>query len=242
MIQVNLLPDVKQELLSAQRQRSVVISVAILASMIAAAVVVVLAITVFGGQALLNWRADQDITSETKKLKSVPDLSKTLTLQNQLVQLQSQYNNKTIDSRLFAFINAVVPPSPNDVKISSINLDATNTTISLDGQAANGYAALEIFKKTINAAEIRYKDDSGQTQTTAITSDLADSNVSYGEDSSGAKVLRFTLTFTYAPELFAATSQNAQILISTTGNVTDSYLGIPQTIFQTKASDIKGDK
>lgn len=47
MIEINLIPDVKQELLKAQRTRSMVVSIAIISSIAAASVVVLLLVYIF---------------------------------------------------------------------------------------------------------------------------------------------------------------------------------------------------
>ena len=50
MIEINLIPDVKQELLRAQKGRAVVISASIFASVIAVGVVALLLVYIFGVQ------------------------------------------------------------------------------------------------------------------------------------------------------------------------------------------------
>jgi hypothetical protein len=47
------------------------------------------------------------------------------------------------------------------------------------------------------------------------------------------------MTFTYAPELFSPASTNVSVLISTNGNATDSYLGVPKSIFVDRAKDLE---
>src|SRR5665648_1216883 len=79
MISINLVPDVKQELIRAQRVRSAVISLAIVAGIIVIAVVVVLSVYVFAVQTVRSSLADNSIKSESKTLSDVPDLSDALT-------------------------------------------------------------------------------------------------------------------------------------------------------------------
>ena len=66
---------------------------------------------------------------------------------------------------------------------------------------------------------------------------LSISNISYGEDSTGTKVLRFTVSFIYSDQLFSPKVTNPTIVLIDGGNVTDSYLGIPKSIFTDRASD-----
>jgi hypothetical protein len=237
MIEINLVPDVKQELIKAQRVRATVISFSIVIGIISIGIVTVLAVYVFGFQTIRSGLADTAITDGTKKLTSVTDLPKTLTLQNQLTKLSSLNANKNIDSRIFNVLAAIIPPAPNGIQVSTLTVDSSTSTVSIEGQAANSYAAVEVFKKTIEGAQVKYTDG-GNTQQVTLASNVSTANTSYGEDSTGAKVLRFTLSFNYAPQLFAPSSTNLTVVITTNGNATDSYLGVPTSVFTTRAADL----
>lgn len=238
MIEINLVPDVKQELIKAQRVRAGVISMAILIGIGAIGVVVVLALWVFGVQTARGVISDSIIKSESQKLSNVPDISKTLTIQNQLARLSTMHDEKHVDSRIFDILTTINPPEPNAVSITNLVMDSDTKTIKLEAQAQAGYPALEVFKKTIEATKFQFtKDD--KEQSVPLASEMSDSDRSYGEDATGTTVLRFTLTFTYSEELFSRTSQNAKIVAPTKTNVTDSFLGVPTTLFQQKASDLE---
>lgn len=236
MIEINLVPDVKQELIKAQRVRASVISVAILVGIAAVGVVVVLATWVFAVQTARGVITDATIKSESEKLSDVEDVSNTLTIQNQLSKLSGMHDSKSIDSRLFDILTTINPPEPNSVAITNVFLDSVTKTIKIEAQARNGYPALEVFKKTITATNFEFtKDD--QKQSVPLAAQMSDSDRSYGEDASGAKVLRFTLTFVYPEELFARTAQNAVIVAPGKSNVTDSFVGVPNSLFTQKAND-----
>lgn len=238
MIEINLVPNVKQELIKAQSVRSRVIAGAIVVGVASVAVVILLAFYVFGVQTARGFIADNAITDKSKTLASVPDLSKTLTIQNQLTKISTLNSNKKIDSRVFDLLNAIIPPAPNNIQISDMNIDSSTNTITINGQAVNSYAAVEVFKKTIDGAKAKF-NGSGDKGITLATN-ISTSNTSYGEDSSGAKVLRFTISFSYANELFSPESKNVSVIVSTQGNVTDSYLGVPKNIFTDRAKDATG--
>lgn len=242
MIEINLVPDVKQELIKAQRVRSMVVTAAIFIGVASLGIVTLLAIYVFGVQAVRGSISDNEIKKSSEELAQVEDLSKTLTIQNQLTKLSALHSEKTISSRIFDLLNAVIPPAPNHIQISTLSVDAASGLVVIEGQAENSYEAVEVFKKTIEGAKIKYKNEQGDEQEVALTTDARTSNTSYGEDSSGTKVLRFTLSFTYAPELLATTSKEASVVVSTRGNVTDSYLGVPRSIFTNRATDLEGDE
>lgn len=236
MIEINLIPDVKQELLKAQRTRAAVISMSILVSIIAGGLLVILLLYVFGVQTVRSSLLDGQITAGSEKLAKVEDLDKILTIQNQLTKINELNGMKNINSRLFDMLSAVTPPGDNKVQFSSIVVDSETTTIRLEGQT-RGYDSMEVFKKTVGSAIIEYGEN-GNKITTPLASNISTSDVSYGEDASGRKVLRFVLTFTYAPELLSLATVAPTFKLSIDGNVTDSYLGIPKSLFTERAKDL----
>lgn len=242
MIEINLVPDVKQELIKAQRVRSTVITFSILIGIISIGVVAVLAVYILGVQTVRGAFLDGSIDSSSKKLDEVKDLSKTLTIQNQLTKINGLNDSKKIDSRIFDILAKIIPPAPNNIQISDLTIDSTSSTITVNGQASNGYAAVEVFKKTLGGAKFNYTDTDGKSQSVTLASNISTSNTSYGEDATGAKVLRFTLSFQYAEEVFSPLSKEVSIVITTKGNATDSYLGVPTSIFADRAADLRGEQ
>lgn len=240
MIEINLVPDVKQELIRAQRVRSTIVTISILIGVASVGIVAVLAMYVFGVQTVRGVIADKAIDEKGGQYTKTEDLSKTLTIQNQLSKITALNGNKKIDSRIFDLLNAVIPPAPNNVQISDMTVDSRTNTITINGQASGSYAAVEVFKKTLAGAKVKFTDIDKKTLKVTLASDISTSNTSYGEDSTGVKVLRFTLSFTYADELFSPGSKNVSTIITTTGNATDSYLGVPKSIFTDRATDLTG--
>lgn len=236
MIEINLVPDVKQELIKAQRVRASVISVAVLAGIVATAIVVLLAIWVFGVQTARSVILDNTIQSESETLASVEDVNNTLTIQNQLSKLSEMHDSKTISSRIFDILTTINPSAPNNVSITNLSLDMLTSTITIEGQAANGYPALEVFKKTISATTFRYSQSDEQFSV-PLAADMSDSERSYGEDASGARVLRFALSFTYPEELFSRMAENATVVAPERANATDSFQGVPHSLFTQRAND-----
>lgn len=240
MIEINLVPDVKQELLRAQKVRNAVISLSVVVSIIAVGIVVLLAVWIFLVQGVRGFTLDKTIDDRGKKLASVEDIENTLTIQNQLAKLQTMHEDKSIQSRVFDVLQTVNPPAPNDVRVTSLEVDAEEKTVTIQAQAKGGFAALEVFKKTLAATTVKYTQD-GEGQTVPLAADISDADRSFGEDANGAKVLRFTLSFTYPDELFSNTVDSVTIQAPTKSNVTDSYLGVPQSLFVQKATDLKGE-
>lgn len=236
MIEINLIPDVKRELLRAQRMRATVISVSILISFIAAGVVVALLLYIYGVQTVRSAYLDGQIQSGSKKLADVKDLSKMLTIQNQLTKISQFNSQKNMDSRLFDVLAAVIPPAPNDVQLSQVSINADDKTVRLEGQT-RGYDSMEVFKKTLDSTIINYKQND-QDGSDKLTTSISVSDASFGSNADNQKVLRFTLTFGYSDKLFSPDVSNVVLKLNINGNVTDSYLGIPKSIFTEKAKDL----
>lgn len=239
MIEVNLVPDVKQELIKAKRVRTLVVSGAVFVGIAAVGIVVLLAVYLFGVQAVRSSIADKTITDKYKQLSDVPDLANMLTIQHQLTKLSELHEGKNIDSRFFEFLIAVNPTPPNNVTFSLARIDSNTKTIRLEGQAVNGYVAADVLKKTILGMTLSFRKD-GQTQTVPLTTNVSTSELSYGEDSTGRKVLRFTLTFEYDEAFFARSSQEAIIVRPDRQNATDSYQHLPASLFGDRATDQGG--
>lgn len=241
IVEINLIPDVKKELLKAQRVRSTVVSISILVSLIVLGIVAALLIYIFAVQTVRGAVADESIKTESQKLSKVEDLSKVLTIQNQLTKISDLNAQKKITSRIFSVVSATIPEAPNTVNLSSLALDTAESRITLEGQAVNGYPALEVFKKTLDGAVVRFVDGEEEVEL-KLAEGISTSNISDGQDVSGARVLRFTLSFYYPVELFAPSSEAVRIAIIVQGNVTDSYLGVPKSLFTERAEDIEGDE
>ena len=236
MIEINLLPDIKLEFIKAQKIRSKVIFGSIVIGIISIGVVVVLAVYIFAFKSVRGKLDEDAINKKSAELSKVEDLPKILTIQNQLSKISELNSDKKIDSRLFDLLAVIIPPAPNSVQISDLIINPENTTITLNGQAENSYAALEVFKKIIEGTTIKYTDSSNEKQEILLATSISTGNSSYGEDSSGKKVLRFTLSFVYAPELFAQKTADMTVQRTNSGNVTDSYLSMPK-IFTDRAKD-----
>lgn len=243
MIQINLVPDVKQEMLRAQKMRNVTISMAILVGVISGGVVGVLAL-VLGTQAVTEGITDGQIKSEYNKLSSITDINNSLTLQNQLKNISSINDTRSMNSRLLDVLTAINPPVPNDVKIARVSLDPTQKILSIEGSAVNGYTAVDIFRKTIlNTTVAATKAGESTAFESPLTSEVSIQETSYGEDSSGARVVRFTLQFVYPDGMFDNTLENVRVNTpSAKMDVTDSKTRVPDSMFSQAAKDVEEDQ
>lgn len=232
MIEINLIPDVKLELLKARRQRKMVISASIIASIGAAAAVVLLMTYAFGVQTALDALADSDIKKESTALKNVKDLSKTLTIQSQLDQIATSQSEKNVTSRLFDIISVTVPEGKNAVTIKRLAFDSSEKVIEIEAEASNGYEALEVFKKTIAQTNYRFDTEEKKGQSVKISNAISDGERRYSEDQQGRQVLRFTISFEYSDELFDTEIAGGRIIGPDKQKATDSAQGVPTSLFE----------
>lgn len=234
MIQINLIPDIKQELLVAQRTRRTAISISILIGLIAGGAVVALAV-VLGVQVVYEGHLRSNIKDEYAKLTKVDNIENVLTIQNQLETIQSYQDARTMNSRIFDVLGAINPPAPNDVRFSSVRLDPSTNLITIEGSAVNGYAATETFRKTILNTKIE-SGSGDDVETTMLTDNVTIGETSYGEAADGTRVLSFTVSFTYPVGLFDNTLKSIKVVTPTAKtDVTDSKTRVPESLFTQRA-------
>jgi len=239
MIQINLIPDVKREYLRARVVRNTAISISILIGLASVGVVVLVG-AILGGQAIREANFDGRIKGEHSKLADIGPLNEALTLQHQLATVSTLDQGKTVTSRLFQVLQAINPSGENSVRFTMVRASPDKNQISLEGIAANGYPAAEALKKTIMNTKLSYKEDNEAVEND-LASNVTDGVASYGEDSSGQRVLRFAMTIDYNSNLFSNTITSMKINGPTGSiNVTDSKIGVPNSLFSVPANDING--
>ena len=235
MIEINLLPNVKRELLKTRAMRNRVISISFLVGGASIAAVVVLAL-ILGSQIAAEAVQNGVIKDRNDKLMAVEDLNKVVTIQNQLTKINEQHSGKKINSRIFDVVTAVNPVAPNNVSFSDIKVNPESKTITLEGSAVNGYSALETLKKTILNTKVQTTDGDKSSEV-SLTKEIKDGDTSFGENSEGKKVLQFSFSFEYAEELLAPASNGTVSVLTPTGkvDVTDSRQGIPDSLFKSNS-------
>ena len=235
MIEINLLPDVKRELLKTRAMRNRVISISFLVGGASIAAVVVLAL-ILGSQIAAEAVQSGVIKDRNDKLMAVEDLNKVVTIQHQLTKINEQHSGKKINSRIFDVVTAVNPVAPNNVSFSDIKVNPESKTITLEGSAVNGYSALETLKKTILNTKVQTTDGDKSSEV-SLTKEIKDGDTSFGENSEGKKVLQFSFSFEYAEELLAPANNGTVSVLTPTGkvDVTDSRQGIPDSLFKSNS-------
>lgn len=235
MIEINLLPNVKRELLKTRAMRNRVISISFLVGGASIAAVVVLAL-ILGSQIAAEAVQGGVIKDRNDKLMAVEDLNKVVTIQHQLTKINEQHSGKKINSRIFDVVTAVNPVAPNNVSFSDIKVNPESKTITLEGSAVNGYSALETLKKTILNTKVQTTDGDKSSEV-SLTKEIKDGDTSFGENSEGKKVLQFSFSFEYAEELLAPANNGTVSVLTPTGkvDVTDSRQGIPDSLFKSNS-------
>lgn len=257
MIQINLVPDVKLELIKAQRHRNAVVSISIIA-MVAAVIVVVLLGVVIGAQAVRRNIVTESIKEADKSFRGMQDIEKTVTVKNQLESIQSTHDQKTMTSRIFDLLaEASAKGTDNSVSMTSFSIDTETQTISLLAQTdTRGFEAAEVFRKNIDGMRVYFVDRGEKTTDTvpnefsetpitrhkseqweAIASDVVLSDLSYAQvEGQSQRTVNFRLSFTYNELLFDGTKDILRIRGLDRGNVTDSYKRVPESLFNNSSS------
>jgi hypothetical protein len=223
MIQLNLLPDIKKEYINAQKTRALVVSVSILVTLGAIGLSVLLFVYVTFVQQLQISLATDDIKSKNQQLNSISDLSKYLTIQNQLAALPDLHANKGIYSRLLTFLPVLNPNAPNNISLNKLQLTTADKQVSFTGSTAS-FETLNVFVDTLRNAKVTYKDSSNTQQTTNMFSQVLVQSSSINR-LNGKTTVGFTVQGFYQDAAFDArnTGVSASIPnIQTTQSVTES--------------------
>jgi len=202
MVQFNLLPDVKLQYLKARRVKRLVslISTVVGAASLALFLIALVTVNVIQKNSLNNLTSD--VKTQSAKLKSVKNINKILTVQNQLNTLTSLHDQKVVASRLFTYIGKVTPAA---VTISNLNVDFTANTMSISGEAPN-LDAVNTYTDTLKATKYR-TDTAGSTPVSAF-SDIVLS--SFGRDS---KAATYTITLSFDSQIFDSTNNTVKLIV-----------------------------
>lgn len=218
MIELNLLPDIKQEFIHARRQKRLVVSSMILVSIASVAVVAVLLFYTYAAQPVRQKFADDAISSKSGELKSEKNLVRNLTIQNQLSSITQLHEAKPVYERLFDYLKILNPEAPNNISVSKVTLgtdeDGENTL--LIEASAKDYQAVSVFKDTLENAQLVYIDpesDSSAKVKAKLFPTVVISETGLGEDSSGKQVASFVATLTYEPNAFAWTEKDPEVRV-----------------------------
>ncbi len=261
MIQVNLIPDVKLELVKAQRHRNFIIAISILTSAAAGLVLVMILGWVFVAQQIHLSSLTTNIKEKHEEFMAIEDIEETVTISNQLAYIDSSHEQKAISSRLFDVMNASsMQGTDNSIAISAFNVDTENNTVTITAQTErSGYDAVDVYVKNLEALEMYYIEaeqdeipnalrsdgdritEHDDEMSELVASDIAVYDLAYTEgQDGGSRVVSFRVSFTYSDLLFSDSIDLLRLEGLEGGNVTDSYQRLPESLF-TQSSRTEGE-
>lgn len=241
MIQLNLLPDVKKEFIHAERMKGKVISISIMVTIGAIGVSVALAILVYAVQPGYISVKSGEIKEKSEELRSVEDIDKYLTIQNQLKSLPELHDGKAIYSQMLEYLKVLNPAPPNNVRLSSLQVDYETKKILFNG-TTNGFEAFAVFQDTLRNAELTYgSEEEGGVSKTKL---FADGGVKIQNQSLsnalGKQELIFSIEATYSDAAFSPTIVDPKIEVPNI-QTTQSITGTPGRSTAPLFDDSAGD-
>lgn len=161
--EINLVPDIKGEMIKALKIRNLTFFVCIMVALASIVTIVVFAV-ITGSQRTVVEGKKGTLEALSSKIINYNDLSKYLTVKDQLGNIATISNNKKLLSRSFGVLSALLPTSGDTITISELNIDLTadSPTITFDAQAnANlppyiDYNVLDSFKKSMQYMRYDY--------------------------------------------------------------------------------------
>ncbi len=201
MISLNLLPDVKKDLLRVRRERNLVVSISVVVVGASIGVLLLLSGTLgvlVATKALMEngIKNDEQTIKQAQKKKQ---LDKYITIQNQLKQIGKLKSDQQVYSRLMDYLTQLNPAAPNNVQISSAKIEALagssgdtsssssssasadGITMTIEGKTTN-FSALDVYKNTLSKAQLSYEVEEEDTSSDSESS--ANSDGTYSKETS----------------------------------------------------------
>lgn len=231
MIQLNLLPDVKLEYLRAERSRRLVLSSAILVAAAAIAILVLLLGVDYVQKAQIN-SLSHKINSASNTLKNKPNISKILTVQNQLESLTALHAGKPAAQRLFSNYLDQVTPAAAD--IADLHIDFKQQTVTITGSAD----ALSTVNKYVDTLKFtNYTTDSNTTPTKAFNNVVLTSFSLNSGSKDSSQAASYEISLSYDPAIFDVT-KNVKLSVPSI-TTTRSQLDQPGDLFKAAPTTTK---
>jgi len=159
--EISLVPKVKAEMIKSLKMRNLVLFICIIIVAVMGGITAILG-SVVTGQNVTMGTQDKKIEAMSTKINSFEGLDEYLTIQDQLGNIAAIQDNRKILSRVFSFLNVLLPSGPDKITISELNVDLSENTLSFAGQADAGvepfidYRVLESFKKSVMLVKYDY--------------------------------------------------------------------------------------
>lgn len=203
MLQFNLLPDVKQQYIKAQRIKHLVEVSSTIAALAAIAIFVFLYLYVDVVQVHQLNNVNSQISSNENDLKGNANLNKILTIQNQLQALPALDHQKPEMTRIFNYLSELIPITAT---VSDISIDYTKNAVILSGNT-DSVATVNQLVDTLKCTQYTTSSNSNQ-KASGCSGQLAFSNVvmtSFGltpAAGGGNAGVSYTINFNFDPTIF----------------------------------------
>lgn len=197
MIQFNLLPDVKIQYIKTKRLKRLIMAISVLTIGVS-----VLLTALSAGYVQTQKKhisdLDKDIAAIKTELEAIPELSKILTVQNQLNALPALYDGRPAVTRLPDYLDQTTPV---DVGLTELKLDFSLSSLEITGHTDN-LEKVHRYVNTIKSTAYKVTVDGSKSEATKAFSDVVMSK--FGRDKDGAS---FTITMTFDPVIFDGTKE-----------------------------------
>ena len=171
--EINLVPDIKNEMIKTLKLRNYIFFGCIVVAIASIALTIIFGL-IMGGQRIAVENKKSTLETLSAKLNSYTDLNDFLTIKNQLSDVDTLTSNKTVLSRTFNILSAILPTGADTITISEMRVDLTTDqpTFNLEAQANAGkepfidYNVLDSFKKSMQYMRYdygKYVDKEGNT-------------------------------------------------------------------------------
>lgn len=202
MIQFNLLPDVKIQYIKTKRMKRFIIAASLLTIGLSVFITALAAGYVQTQKKYIS-DLDRDIASLKADIEAIPELSKILTIQNQLNALPALYDARPAVTRLPDYLDQT---TPSDVGLTELKLDFSLNTLEITGHT-DTLEQVHRYVNTLKSTVFRVKTDDTQSDAANAFSDVVMSK--FGRDKDGAS---FTVTLTFDPAIFDGT-KNVELVV-----------------------------
>jgi len=200
MYEINLVPDVKLEMIKKQKARNLVFFICLAVAGAGIGITAVLG-SIVGTQRLVIADQQTKIDAMSEKVNGYSGLSEFLTIQDQLGKISEINANKKVLSRVFNVLGVMLPEEVSggdSVTLSELNINLDESTLTFDGQADAGqpdvtgqseidYRVLEAFKKSVEMSKYdygRYVDAEGKEIPTWCMEDMDENGNVFSLDGS----------------------------------------------------------
>lgn len=132
--EVNLVPDVKLQMIKMQKMRNLVFFICIAVSIASVSTVAILG-GIKGTQDLMISGQEDHINKLSDKVTTYKELPDFLTIQDQLKKLSEINKNRPVLSRVFPILKNLFPTGADTITMSELNVNLETSTLNFDGQA-----------------------------------------------------------------------------------------------------------